>query len=333
MPPTTALPKRSQAIDEDGDDGAEHEDVKELGRRCEVGTLQEGTLQDLLQRLGMQLDTGDRGFERGRSQVEQARRARADDEDAAFDLVLADLAVQHLVGRQVTLLRARRELDPHLAGGLGRHLVVADLDADDPGLLAEGLLAARAGGFDDIGRCALSEAEQIGSERGVELIADPDDHRHAADDLIVLGDPVERAGALRLVLELCEARRGARVVWREQGRIVAAMGEARLGLGLRRAGRRRDEAEHDRSLADRLGEDLIVGGKLLDLLPEARERVGLRPEAAARWRETCGRARGTPCRSRSPRLRPPRACRRGRPVLCGARAIARSASATPRRYR
>ena len=57
------------------------------------------------------------------------------------------------------------------------------------------------------------------------------------------------------------------------------MGEARLGLGDGRSLRRGDEAEHDRRLADRLGEDLVVGGKLLDLLSQARQSLRLRPEA------------------------------------------------------
>ena len=174
---------------------------------------------------------------------------------------------------------SRGEPDPHLAVGLGRHLEIADLDADDAGLLAEGLLAARAGGLHDIGRGALGEPQHVGGEGGIERVADPDHHGHAADDLIVLGDPVERACALRLVLQFFEARRGAGVIGREQFRIVAAMGEAGLGLGDGGALRRGDEAELDRSLADRLGEDLVVGGKLLDLLAQARQRLGVRPEA------------------------------------------------------
>ena len=64
--------------------------------------------------------------------------------EAAFDLVLADLAVQHFPGRQIAFLGLLGEPDPHLAVGLGRHLEVADADFDDAGLLAERLLAARA---------------------------------------------------------------------------------------------------------------------------------------------------------------------------------------------
>jgi hypothetical protein len=42
--------------------------------------------------------------------------------------------------------------------------------------------------------------------------------------------------------------------------------------------RRGDEAEHDGRVADRLGQDLVVGRKLLHLLAQTRERVGFGPE-------------------------------------------------------
>ena len=129
-------------------------------------------MQDLLDGLSVQLDARHRGFERRRAEIEQARRARADDEDAAFDIVLADLAIQHFPGRQIALLGLCGEPDPHLAVGFGRNLVVADADLDDAGLLAERLLAARARGFDDIGRGALRKPQHVGGEGGIELVAD-----------------------------------------------------------------------------------------------------------------------------------------------------------------
>ena len=204
---------------------AEHEDVEELGGRGEIGPLQEGALQDLLDGLGVEGDAGNRGFERRRPEIEQACRARADDQNAAFDGVGADLAVEHLPGRQIALLGLRGEPDPHLAVRLGRHLEIADLDADDAGLLAERLLAARAGGLHDIGRSALGEPQHVGGKGGIERVADPDHHGHAADDLVVLGDPVERACSLRLVLQFFQARRSARVI------------RARTASGRRRHGR------------------------------------------------------------------------------------------------
>ena len=196
-----------------------------------------------------------------------------------LELVRADFAVENFPGGQIALFRLWREPDPHLAVGFGRHLELADLHGNDAGLFAERLLAARSRGLHQIGGCALREPEHLGRQSGIERVADAHQHGHAADDLILFGNPVERARALRLVLQLREARRRARVMRSEQFGVVAAMGEARLGLGQRGGIRRSDEAEHDGALADRLGEDLVVAGKLLDFLAETRESVGLRPVA------------------------------------------------------
>ena len=222
---------------------------------------------------------GHRGLKRRGAEIEQAGRARADDGETAFDILLADIPVQHFPGRQIAFLGLFGEPDPHLAVGLGRDLVVADADLDDAGLLAERLLAARARRFHHIGRGALRKPQHVGGEGRVELVADLHHHGHAANDLIVLRQPIERAGAGRLVLQLGQACGGAGIGRREQCRIVAAMRKTRLRLRRGTALWRGDEAEHDGALPDGLGEDVIVGGKLLDLFAQARKRVGLRPEA------------------------------------------------------
>ncbi len=136
--------RRAKAIDQDRDEKTKHQDVEKLGRRGEVRPLEEGALQDLLDGLRVQLDARHRGFERRCPQVEQARGARADDGETAFDLVLADVSVQYFPGRQIAFLGLFGEPDPHLPVGLGRDLVVADAELDDAGVLAERLLAARA---------------------------------------------------------------------------------------------------------------------------------------------------------------------------------------------
>ena len=181
----------TKAIDQEGDEHAKRQDIEKLGRRGEVRPLEEGALQDLLDGLRVQLDAGYRGFQRRRAKVEQARGTRADDGETAFDLVLADVAVQHAPGGKITLLGLLGEPDPHLTVCFGRNLVVADADFDDAGLLAERLLAARAGRLDDIGRGALRKPQQVGGEGGIELAADLNQHGQAADDLVVLGQPVE----------------------------------------------------------------------------------------------------------------------------------------------
>ena len=197
----------------------------------------------------------------------------------AFDLVLADVAVQHLPGRQIALLGLLGEPDPHLPVGFGRDLVVADADFDDAGLLAERLLAARTRRFDQIGRGALREPQHVGGKGGIELVANLNHHGHAADDLVVLGQPVERACARRLVLKFRQARRGAGIARSKQARVVAAMGEACFRLRDRAALRRGDEAEHDGALRDGFGQHLSLEGSFSTSSTQTGERLGLRPEA------------------------------------------------------
>ena len=66
--------QRAGAIDQHGDDHAKGQNVDELGGRGEIGPLQIFALQDLLDGLSVQLDAGHGGFERRRSQVEEALR-------------------------------------------------------------------------------------------------------------------------------------------------------------------------------------------------------------------------------------------------------------------
>ena len=212
---------------------------------------------------------GHRGVERGRPEIEQARGTRADDQEPAIDLVLADLAVEHAPGREVALLFLVGEADPHLAVGFGRHLVIADTDLGDAGLLAEGGLAARAGGLHHIGRGALREPEHVSDERGIHFVADHHHHGHTADDLVMLRQPVERTGSRCVLLQLGQARGGAGIIGREQPRVIAAVGKACLGRRDRRALRCGNEAQHHGSLANRLGEDLVVGWELLHLFAQA----------------------------------------------------------------
>ena len=188
-------------------------------------------MQDLFDGLRVKLDARNGGLERGGAKIEQPRRARADEKDAALDLVFADLAVQHLPGGEIPLLGLWRETNPHLAVGFGGDLEISDTDFDDAGLLAEGFLAARAGRFDDVGGRALSKAEHVGGERRVQRVANPHHDGHAADDLVELRNPVERPCALSRILQHLQACRGSRVVGRKEPGIIAGVGKSGLGFG------------------------------------------------------------------------------------------------------
>src|ERR1044072_4307197 len=88
----------AEAINEERDEGPDREDVEQLRWRCEIGSLQEGAVEDLLHRLGVQLDPRHRGLKRRRATIEQTCCTCADQENAAFNLVLTDLTIQHLIG-------------------------------------------------------------------------------------------------------------------------------------------------------------------------------------------------------------------------------------------
>jgi hypothetical protein len=67
----------------------------------------------------------------------------------------------------------------------------------------------------------LRDANEIGGKRRVECFADARDHRHAPNDLVIFRNPVERAGADRLFLQLTQARSRTRIKRHEVFRIVA----------------------------------------------------------------------------------------------------------------
>ena len=170
---------------------------------------------------------------------------------------------------------------------------------------------------------------------GIERVADLNHHGHAADDLVVLGHPVERARALRLVLQLWQARRGAGIVRREQSRIVAAMGEA----GFRLAGCEVPcgaamKPSTTGALPMASAKHLIVGGKLLDLLAQARRAHPTSARSASAlagdMRSGSGNTMSKPIAAAPLRGE---LLARARRAPCAARAIGRPASATPRRYR
>ena len=251
-----------------------------------------------------------------------------------LELVRADVAVQNLPGGQIALLRLRGEPDPHLAVGFGRHLEVADLHGNDAGLFAKRLLAARARGLHQIGRCALREPEHLGRQSGIERVADAHQHGHAADDLILLGNPVERARALRLVLQLREARRRARVMRSEQLRDRRRHGRSPPWSWAARW--RRGEAMKPSTT----GPLPIASAKTWSLvgsfstssrrLARASDCRPVAQRVGGRHAVGLGEDHVEADRRRAAR---DRACRRVRQARYAATAIAQSASTTPRRYR
>ena len=94
------------------------------------------------------------------------------------------------------------------------------------------------------------------------------------------GIQLSEPDALRLVLQLLQARGGAGIIRREQLRDRRRHGRSRPWSRAARSpcGEAMKPSTTGR-LADRLGEDLVVAGELLDLLLKRRESIRFRPEA------------------------------------------------------
>src|SRR5258708_37706629 len=109
----------------------------------------------MLEGLRMDLDTGNGGVERGGAEIDQAGRARPDEDDSPGLLARIVLAGNHLPGRDVGCRVRRPVAQPDAAIGIGRDLYVADLDVVEPGHLAESRLAAGVGSLEDVRACSL----------------------------------------------------------------------------------------------------------------------------------------------------------------------------------
>ena len=86
---------------------------------------------------------------------------------------------------------------PNVAVGSRLDFHGADGDRVHARLLSERRLAARVGRSDDIGRLPLREPQRLERERRRGAGGPDDEERHAADDLIVIGQPVRGAQSSR----------------------------------------------------------------------------------------------------------------------------------------
>ena len=228
-------------------------------RRRVVRPRQRTPGENVLDRLGMDLDSGQRGVERGGAKVDQPGRAGADQDDHAGDLVRVVLAGQHLPGRNEGRRIRGPELEPDRAVGIGRRLDPSPLDVVEPGLAAECLLAAGVGRLEDVGARALRDAKRLGKQRRDELVAQAVDDGYAADHLVAIRDPVDRADAGRLLVEDRQVLRAPGEAAEERQRVVTGNREPRLDLQ-RRVGRASGQGsgKHGRAPPDGFGQNRIM---------------------------------------------------------------------------
>ena len=226
-----------------------------LDRRCpETSELDE---------LRMDFHARRRSVQGRRAHVAEARRQGADENDPAVDLASIDPALQQLGGwnhpRRVRMRVAR----PHVAIRARRDFHGADGDRVHARLLSERGFAARIGGLDDIGRLPLREPQRLERERRREAGGPDDEKRHAADDLIMIGQPVRGAQSSRRIRQNAYGRDNRRERHEKRRGVVARHGQSRLWRRTPNAPRLDERhAQCDRRGGDGPGEDLVAGGRV-----------------------------------------------------------------------
>ncbi len=111
-------------------------------RRCVVGPVERASSHHVFDCLRVNLDTRNGGVEWRRPEIEQAGRARADQNDAALDLITRHLACQHLGGGYEFGGPRVTEVETERSVGFDRNVNIADADRVQACRLAECGLAA-----------------------------------------------------------------------------------------------------------------------------------------------------------------------------------------------
>ncbi len=231
--------------------------------------------QHLLERLGVHLDAGDGGIERRSAQIEQADRAGADNDVASGDLLGIGCAVEHAVGGDVAARIGGREAQPQLAVAVGRQHRSADAHMLDAGALTERRDAAASRGAHEYRGLVFGDAQRLERQRWIENSGDRQQQRHAAHDLVALGQPVDGAEPPRGVGQHRQAFHRTAEARHELQRIVAGNHEAGVRLGRRLVARRlAGKADDDGRRGDGGGKALVVRGQLRGLADE-RGKLGL----------------------------------------------------------
>ena len=204
-----------------------------------------------------------RSVQRRRAHVAEARRQGADENDPAVDLASIDLIVQQPGGRNHPRRVRMRITRPNVGIGSCRDFHGADGDRVHARMLPERGFAARIGGLDDIRRLPLGEPQRLERERRRGAGGSGDEKRHAAHDLVMIGQPVRGAQSLRRFRQNAYGRDNSRERHQKRRGVVARHGQSRLWLRTPNAARRdKRHAQRDGRGGDGLGEDLVAGGRV-----------------------------------------------------------------------
>ena len=203
----------------------------------EIRSVEKIAGQDLLDRLGVDLDPRDRGVERGGADVVEAGSAGADEHDLPGDGVRIEAVLQDRPCRNVAGRLVLGEPHPKATLGIGRYLELPDPDETDTGVLAERPDPACARRLDDVGRRPLRDPQRLGRKRRIERVLQRQEQGHVSDHLIAVRRRVDGAVAAGRRLQHRQIRDRIAEVAHEKLRIVA--GDREGGLLLRDARRAR----------------------------------------------------------------------------------------------
>ena len=152
---------------------------------------------------------------------------------------------------------------PNVGIGSRRDFHGADGDRVHARLLSERRFAARVGRLDDISRLPLREPQRLERERRRGAGGPDDEKRHAADDLVMIGQPVRGAQSSRRIRQNGYGRDNSRERHQKRRGVVARHGQSRLWRRTPDAARRDERhAQRDRRGGDGFGEDLVAGGRV-----------------------------------------------------------------------
>ena len=186
--------ERKKRGQREGKRGAGHE----LGPRRPVRPLQSDAGEDLLDELRMRLDPRRRWIERCRDNVGKQRGACANKHELAGEIGEIGVGPKDFPGRDRAARVGLGEPHAQLAVSLNPNHHVPDLDR-----LEARALARRASiggrGFHDIARRALGDAQRLDRQTRLDLAVDVEQERHAANDAVVVRQPVEKTEAARSV--------------------------------------------------------------------------------------------------------------------------------------
>ncbi len=213
----------------------------------------------------MRLDPRRIWIKRRRDDVIKQRGARADEHELAGEIGEIGVGLENFPGRDRAAGVGLGEPDAQFSVSLNRNHHVADLDRLDARALAR---RVSEGGrrFHHIARRALGDTQRLHRQTRLDLAVDGEQERHAADDAVVVRQPVEKAEAARGVRESGNRNERSLELVEEGHRRVADEGEARLRDEARlRAivGRGEEDAEHDGTIGNRVRETHIAVGALL----------------------------------------------------------------------